>query len=97
MRYQHPYGKISNDGTEVILDDYPDCGNDGHCDCQRLTHDRATYDVNLIYANGMDNWIYLCDRCWELRIETHGPLGWNRAQRIISTGTKNMKRAIWLD
>ena len=92
---RYPNGKII-DGTIVVLDEYPDCSSDGHCDCQRLTHDRATYDMNLKYADGRDNWVYLCERCWELRKENFGPLGWGRAQRIIisykSTGTKKIKR-----
>ena len=97
LELRHPYGQIINDGTEVILDDYPDCANDGHCDCGNLVHDRASYDTVIVYASGSRQ-IYLCERCFE---NSSGrdkiPLGWGKAQRIVSTGTKNQQRAIWLD
>jgi len=96
MDSKYPNGKIINNGTIVILDEYPDCSSDGHCDCHQLTHDKATYDVNLPYYGGRDNWNYLCERCWERYKDTHGPEGWGRAQRIVisykSAGTTKIKR-----
>jgi len=98
LELRHPYGQIINDGTEVILDDYPDCANDGCCDCGNLVHDRASYDTVIVYEYEITSrmrWIYLCERCFEN--SSGRELGWGKAQRIVSTGTKNQRRAIWLD
>ena len=89
---RYPNGKIIDDGTVVILDEYPDCSGDGHCECYALTHDRATYDVNMAYGDGNANWRYLCEQCWEMYKDKYEPLGWGRAQRIVSTGPKKVIR-----
>jgi len=79
-------GHIVDNGKVAVLKEYPTCGNDGHCDCSILTHDRALYDVNLYGIKS--RWVYLCEDCWNRYVyydRVDGSLGLGKAQRIVVT------------